>query len=76
MGDVLLERGFNDLLYHVVYRRLVNQNINDRQLRNPLPCFQTVFGGTPIKAVVPIFFIGNISFHVLDISKLKKSWCV
>ena len=36
MGDVLLEREFIDLLYGISHVRLVNQNVNDRRLRNPV----------------------------------------
>ena len=64
--------------------RLVNNNTNDMRLTLPLildsnlsPNFRQVWeyphkSGQNIKFVP--FFTGNISFHVLDISKLKKGW--
>ena len=50
--------------------RLRNNNSNDRRLRNP-GMVVTPYKGSKYK-VHPYFYAVNISFHVLNISRLKK----
>ena len=74
MGDVLVEREFYYLLYGILHVQLIRTPMTYAYATLPLN-FRQVWGyphksGQNIKFVP--FFTGNISFHVLDISKLKK----
>ena len=76
---VIYHENGNLIICYTVYcmSRLLNKNSYDRRL--PYPLILDGLGGTPYKGSkykVHFYFLAvNISFHVLDISRLKKRWC-